>query len=46
MTPRARLLFWDYPRGSVAYDLMLLLLAVIVFVVPAAFWGDPMGALR
>jgi hypothetical protein len=46
VTPRARLLFWDYARGSMAYDLMLVLLFVIVFAVPAAFWRDPMVAFR
>jgi hypothetical protein len=42
VTPRARLLFWDYARGSAAYDLVCLILALIVFAVPPSWWGDPM----
>jgi hypothetical protein len=37
-----RLLLWDYGRGSLAYDLALLLVALLVLLVPAGFWGDPL----
>ncbi len=37
-----RLLLWDYPRGSLAYDLALLVVSTIVLLVPGAFWGDPL----
>ncbi len=37
-----RLLLWDYARGSLAYDLALLLAALIVLLVPGSFWGDPL----
>ena len=38
----ARLLLWDYPRGSLPYDLVVLALLALLVLVPAAFWGDPM----
>ena len=42
LSPAARLLLWDYPRGSAAYDVLCLaLLALLVLVAPGA-WGDPM----
>ena len=37
-----RLLLWDYGRGSLAYDLALLLAVLLVLLVPAGFWGDPL----
>lgn len=42
MGPVARFLLWDYERGSLAYDLLTLLVFVVLFVVPAALWADPM----
>jgi hypothetical protein len=42
LSSRARLLLWHYPRGSAAYDLVCVLLLLVLFLVPAAFWGDPM----
>ena len=39
-----RLLLWDYGRGSLAYDLALLLVVLLVLLVPASFWGDPLWA--
>ena len=41
-SPFARFLLWDYPRGSVAYDILCVILLVLLAVVPAAWWGDPM----
>ncbi len=41
--PWVTLLLWDYPRGSLAYDLALLVVALVVLLVPGAFWGDPLG---
>lgn len=43
LSPRARLLLWDYPRTSHAYVALCLLLFLVLLFVPAAFWGDPMG---
>ncbi len=37
-----RLLLWDYGRGSLAYDLALALIALVVLLVPGSFWGDPL----
>jgi hypothetical protein len=37
-----RLLLWDHPRGSVAYDLAFLVVVLLLLVVPGAFWGDPL----
>jgi hypothetical protein len=42
LSPRARRLLWDYARGSLAYDLLCLLLFSAVFAVPPSWWGDPM----
>lgn len=42
LSPRARLLLWDYERGSRPYDLLCLLLFLVVFTVPPSWWGDPM----
>lgn len=42
LSPLVRFLLWDFSRGSVAYDLALLLVALIVLLVPAGFWGDPL----
>ena len=44
LSPRARLLLWDYERGSLPYDLLCLVLLVVVVAVPTAWWGDPMMA--
>jgi len=39
---RARVLLWDFERGSLAYDLLCLFLLLLLLLVPAAWWGDPM----
>jgi hypothetical protein len=44
LSPRARLLLWDYERGSVPYDVLCFVLVILVFAVPRAWWGDPMMA--
>jgi hypothetical protein len=38
----ARLLFWDYARGSWPYDLLCLLLVALIVLVPPSWWGDPL----
>lgn len=38
----ARVLLWDFDRGSLAYDLLCLFLVLVLLVVPALWWGDPM----
>ena len=50
MTERSRvrrsalvgLLLWDLGRGSVAYDLALGLVLLLLLLVPGGFWGDPL----
>jgi hypothetical protein len=37
-----RLLLWDYGRGSLAYDLAVVLVVLLVLLAPASFWGDPL----
>jgi hypothetical protein len=44
LSPLVRFLLWDYARCSLAYDLALLLVALIVLLVPVGFWGDPLCA--
>ena len=44
LSSRARLLLWDFERGSTPYDVLCLLLLVIVLAVPPSCWGDPMWA--
>jgi hypothetical protein len=39
---RARILLWDFERGSLAYDLLCLFLVLLLLLIPAAWWGDPM----
>jgi len=41
-SPLARLLLWDYERGSMAYDVLCLALFLILLLFPAAWWSDPM----
>jgi hypothetical protein len=37
-----RLLLWDHPRGSVAYDVAFVLVLLVLFLVPGGLWGDPL----
>lgn len=41
-----RLLLWDYERGSVAYDLLVLLMALVLLLVPEAAFRDPLRLPR
>ena len=38
--PWVRFLLWDYERGSLAYDLMWLVILAFVLLVPAGLLGD------
>jgi hypothetical protein len=38
----ARVLLWDFPRGSLAYDLIVLVLVLLLLLAPAGLWRDPM----
>ena len=46
LSPMMRLLLWDFERGSLAYDLAFLVVALLVALVPGAFWGDPLLVRR
>ena len=42
LTALVRFLLWDYERGGLAYDIACLLAALLLFLVPQGFWGDPL----
>ena len=42
LSPRARLLLWDYTRGSLPYDILCALLVVLLLLLPPGSLGDPM----
>lgn len=44
LSPRARLLLWDFSRGSLAYDLLLVVVLLVLLGVPVSWWSDPMRA--
>ena len=44
--PRARLLLWDFDRGSLPYDIFCLVLLLLALFLPAAWLGDPMAIRR
>jgi len=46
LAPLARLLLWDYSRGSWPYDLLVVLLLLLLLAVPPAWWGDPLVGAR
>jgi hypothetical protein len=43
---RARLLLWDFDRGSLPYDVFCLLLLLLMLLLPASWLGDPMVIRR
>lgn len=42
LSPVVRLLLWDYERGSLAYDIAVLLALLTMLLAPGPFWGDPL----
>ncbi len=42
LRPLPRLLLWDFERGSLAYDVLCLLLLLFLFLVPGSWLGDPL----
>jgi len=42
LSPAFRVLLWDFDRASVAYDLALLVVLLVLALVPGGFWGDPL----
>ena len=41
LSPAFRFLLWDFGRGSLAYDLALLAVLLLLLLVPGDRWGDP-----
>jgi hypothetical protein len=39
----ARLLLWDYERGSLPYDVLCVVLLLLMALLPPALLGDPMA---
>ncbi len=44
--PLVRLLLWDHARGSLAYDVAVLVVLLILLLASGAFWGDPLWGAR
>jgi hypothetical protein len=42
LSPAARLLLWDYERGSLLYDVVCVILILLLFLLPPHWLGDPM----
>jgi hypothetical protein len=42
LSPRARLLLWDYARGSLPYDLLCAFLILLMMLIPPGWLSDPM----
>jgi hypothetical protein len=42
LSPAFRILLWDFERASLAYDLALLVVVLVLLLVPGGFWGDPL----
>ncbi len=42
LSPVVRFLLWDHARGSLAYEIALLVVVLIVLLVPGSFWADPL----
>jgi len=40
--PAVKIVLWDYSRGSLAYDLALLVVLLVLLFVPGGFWDDPL----
>ena len=43
LLPGVRLLLWDYDRGSLAYDVLCVLMLLFILLVPPAWLGDPLA---
>jgi hypothetical protein len=46
LAPLARLLLWDYNRGTLPYDLLVAVLLLVLLAVPPGWWGDPLVGAR
>jgi hypothetical protein len=45
LSTRARLLLWDYERGSLPYDVLCVLMLLFLWLVSGKTLADPMGGL-
>ena len=41
LSPAFRILLWDFERASLAYDLALVAVVLLLLLVPGDRWGDP-----
>jgi hypothetical protein len=41
LSPAFRILLWDFERSSLAYDLALVAVVLLLLLVPGDRWGDP-----
>jgi hypothetical protein len=41
-----RLLFWDFDRGTLAYDALWLLILLFLALTPPAWLADPLAVAR
>jgi hypothetical protein len=46
LTPFVRFLLWDYERGSLAYDVAVVVVLLTMLLVPGGFLGDPLWGPR
>jgi hypothetical protein len=42
LSPAFRVLLWDFDRTSVAYNVAVLVVLLVLLLVPGGFWGDPL----
>lgn len=42
LSPLVRFLLWDYERGSLPYEIAVVLVLLALVLVPGPFWGDPL----
>ena len=42
LSPLVRFLLWDYERGSLPYEIAVVLVLLALVLVPGTFWGDPL----
>jgi hypothetical protein len=46
LSGKARLLLWDFERGSLPYDIVCVLLFLLLLLVQPSWVGDPMALAR
>ena len=43
LSPNAQMLLWAYERASPPYDILCAILALLLLLVPARVWNDPLA---